>query len=439
MFSQFFCFMSDKKIYTLYEVFSKLKNHFETRRAQKWSFFVKAEINKLNHYSNGNCYPELIWKENNKILARAYAFIPSYVYWKIQSNLSKYGKKLIDGMLVVFKWYIYFDELRWIKFKIEDLDIESFLWSLEKEKQDNINKLKKLWIFENNKKKPLPKLIQKIAVISISTSKWYNDFKYILEKSPYKINFQLFPASMQWEKVVPSIINQLNKIDTSFDVVVILRWWGSDTELVEFNNFKLAKAICEYKLPVLSAIGHSMNQSIVELVSNKFFITPTDLANFIVERFKYFDLELLNFKKTLNHKVQWLFTYLNNKKDNINSFKKTIYYASTKAVEYKKESLNQLKYNLVFAVNTLLKQKFSKIQQLKNQLIYSSKFYLAEKYNKLEKISLKLENLDINKLFDRWFSLVLKDWKIIRSSKDIKKWDILEIQLKDDKVKVKVI
>jgi len=193
--------MVDKKIFTLYDILLKLNNHFKVRKNQKGSFYIKAEINKLNYYKNGSCYPELIWKENNKIVAKVYGFIPSFVFQKIQTKLLKYNQKIKDGTLVVFKWYICFNEIKWIKINIEDLDIDSFLWSLEKEKQDNINKLKKIWLFENNKHIQLPKLLQKIAVISVATSKWYNDFEYIIKKSGYKINFKLFSASMQWEKV----------------------------------------------------------------------------------------------------------------------------------------------------------------------------------------------------------------------------------------------
>jgi exodeoxyribonuclease VII large subunit len=431
--------MSNKKIYSLYEILSKLKNYFEQRRLKKWNFLVKAEINKLNKYANGSCYPELIWKENDKIVAKTYAFIPSYIFSKIQSKLAKYNQKLKDGMLVVFEGYIYFDEIRWIKFKIEDLDIENFLWSLEKQKQENIEKLKKLWIFDKNKQKFLPKLIKNIAVISVASSKGFNDFKYIIESSNYKINYTLFPASMQWEKVVSSIISQLNKIDKNFDVVVILRWWGSDTELVEFNNFELAKAICEYNLPVLSAIGHSTNQSVVEMVSNQSFITPSKLAEFIVSTYKELDLSLQDAKKQLNYFSENLLKEIEEKNKNINYFKNTIFSLAVSLVKNKQESINYLKRNLSSSLQNLVVIKYTSIGQSKRDLISSVNYFLEKKNNQLENIRLKLENVDVLKYFDKGFVLLLKNWEIVKSIKDLKKWDILEIQSRFDKLKVKVI
>jgi len=211
--------------------------------------------------------------------------------------------------------------------------------------------------------------------------------------------------------------SQFYKIDSSFDIVVILRWWGSDTELVEFNNFNLSKAICEYNLPILSAIGHSTNQSIVELVSNRYFITPTDLANFIVENFRQIDLTLLNIKNDLNNKVKDLINSVNIKENKLESFKSTIYHIT----------------------NQFSKSNNEKLNNLKNNLIYNKNFYLTKKINKLDKIVLELESVDIIKLFDRWFSIVYKDWKILKSKKYIEKWDILEIQFKNTRFKVKVV
>jgi len=106
--------------------------------------------------------------------------------------------------------------------------------------------LKSLWIFDNNKKLKEPFLIKSIAVISVRTWKWYNDFKTIIEKSWYPIQFVLFEASMQWKNVPKSIIFQLEKIKKFkhlFDIVVIIRGGGADTELVEFDDFELLEEL----------------------------------------------------------------------------------------------------------------------------------------------------------------------------------------------------
>ena len=430
--------MKNKKIYSLYDILVKLRNYFEDRRLKKWNFFVKAEINKLNHYPEWNCYPELIWKEWDKVVAKAYGFIPWYVYNKIQSKLKKFWKKLDDGMLVVFYWYLSFHEKNWLKFKIDDLDVESFLWSLEKQKQENIQKLKGLWIFEKNKEKVLPTLIKKIAVISVESWKGYNDFKHIIDSSPYKISYKLFPASMQWSKVVPTILKQLKNIDKDFDVVVILRWWGSDTELVEFNNFELAKAICEYELPVLSAIWHSTNKSVLEMVSNKSFITPSKLAEFIIQNYEYFDLKLKEAKNRLNYFLINLNKDLKEKEKNLMNFKRILANSSF-LVQDKLKLLFHIKLQIVSSLQKLVYDKKKMLKDAKKKLINSVDYFLERKENELEKVKLKLENIDVLKYFEKGFVIVLKNWKMLKTFKWLKKWDILEIQSKDGKFKVKVI
>jgi len=145
---------------------------------------------------------------------------------------------------------------------------------------------------------------------------------------------------------------------------------------VEFNNFELSKAICEYDLPVLSAIGHSTNQSIVELVSNKHFITPTDLANFIVERFKQCDLQLGDYKKFLDNKLLEIHRYIENKNNNLYHFKSAIYQVSKQLFVLKKESRCKLKNSLIFIVNTLIKQEKEKLRQKLDSLKHYSEAYL---------------------------------------------------------------
>ena len=139
----------------------------------------------------------------------------------------------------------------------------------------------------------MPVLPQRIAIISVETSKGYSDFLNVIENNPwgYKFFRFLFPSLLQGEKSIASICNQLKrikKVTRHFDVVAIIRGGGEmlDYHLTIIMN--LPKEIALFPIPVLTGIGHSTNETVAEMVSYKNAITPTELADFLIQRFHDF-------------------------------------------------------------------------------------------------------------------------------------------------------
>src|SRR5690606_17990837 len=127
--------------------------------------------------------------------------------------------------------------------------------------------------YERNKKLPFPILPQRIAIISVETSKGYADFLSVIDGNPWKYKFFhfLFPSLLQGEKAVDGIIQQLRrirKVTKHFDVVAIIRGGGGDVGLTCYNNYRLAKEIAEFPLPVITGIGHATNETVSEIIAH---------------------------------------------------------------------------------------------------------------------------------------------------------------------------
>jgi exodeoxyribonuclease VII large subunit len=143
----------------------------------------------------------------------------------------------------------------------------------------------------------MPLLPQRIAIISVNTSKGFSDFINILENNPWGYAFSciLFPAILQGDKAVDSIISQLRRIDRAadyFDVVTIIRGGGGDVGLNCYDNYFLGKEVALCRLPVLTGIGHSTNETVVEMIAGQNKITPTDVAYYIIQHFHNFSARL---------------------------------------------------------------------------------------------------------------------------------------------------
>jgi exodeoxyribonuclease VII large subunit len=289
--------ISEKKVFTLLEVTQSIQRTLAGR--YKNSFWVKAEMNKLNHYTHsGHCYPDLVEKKNGKVVAQMRANLWKSDFETINAQFVKLlDEPLKDGINILFCANISFDPSYGLCLRIIDIDPSYSLGELEREKKETIEKLNSAGIFDQNKKLQLPLIPQRIAVISVETSKGFADYLKIIEHNPwgYKFLNMLFPALLQGDRSVASILAQLRrikKVTHHFDAVAIIRGGGGDVGLSSYNNYTLAREIALFPLPVITGIGHSTNETVSEMVSFKNLITPTELADFLIQKFHNFSVPI---------------------------------------------------------------------------------------------------------------------------------------------------
>jgi exodeoxyribonuclease VII large subunit len=104
----------------------------------------------------------------------------------------------------------------------------------------------------------------------------------------YKFFNMLFPSLLQGDKAAESMLRQLKrirKVAHHFDVVAILRGGGGDVGLSCYNDYQLACEIANFPLPVMTGIGHATNETVVEMIAHVNAITPTKLAEFLLQQF----------------------------------------------------------------------------------------------------------------------------------------------------------
>jgi len=280
----------------------------------------------------------LIWKDDFERINRKFISITK--------------EPIKDGITILLYCRINFDALYGLSLRIIDIDPLFTLGELERERQETIKKIKEEGLWDKNKKLKLPLLPQRLAIVSVQTSKGYSDFMNIIqqEEKNYKIFTFLFPSLLQGDNAVESMILSLDTIELvkeHFDAVLIMRGGGGDIGLSCYNNYNLVKRIATFPLPVLTGIGHSTNETVSEMVSNRNSITPTDLADFILSCFKSFD-------------------------DNLNELKHKLFLNSTKRIEREEQILNQ--YNQVLKLldpKNLLKRGYS-ISYLNDKIVKSS-------------------------------------------------------------------
>ena len=143
--------VNGKQVFSLLEVTKSIQKTISER--YKSSFWVKAEMNKLNFYKqSGHCYPELVQKKDGKIIAQMRSHLWKDDYCRVNDNFQRVLKEpLKDGIKILFQAQVSFDPEHGLDLWITDIDPSYTLGDLEREKQETIQNLREEGIFNKNR------------------------------------------------------------------------------------------------------------------------------------------------------------------------------------------------------------------------------------------------------------------------------------------------
>lgn len=428
--------LEDKTIFTLSEVSRSIQKTIAER--YKSLYWIKAEMNKLNHYSHsGHCYPELLEKKDGKIIAEMRSILWKMDYHRINRQFIEIlGEPLREGITMLFQAGISYDPLYGFSLKIVDIDPTFVLGELEKEKRASILKLKQEGLFDANRLVPFPMVPKRLAIISVETSKGLSDFYKIINGNPwgYRFSTTLFPALLQGDKSIPSIIRQLEVIAErmeNFDAVAIIRGGGGDVGLTSFNNYFLAKAIAIFPLPVLTGIGHSTNETVSEMVAYKNAITPSELADFLIQKFHNFALPVDEATERIVRAARKLFEQ---EHLHLNELVNAINWNSKTQLLKNKTQLEQSAQQLLRGSKLLLKQELSQLQQMSQDMQRMSKVLLKNENTSLLQIERLIGMLNPIHVLKRGYSIVRLDGKAVHQLDQVEIGNTLSIQVEDGQI-----
>ncbi len=367
------------------------------------AIWVKAEILKIN-FSRSHLYIELVEKgnENDHIVAQVNAVI-----WSNRFNqlLGKHGLALHDmlqeGMQVSLLVQVEFHERFGLKLIVEDIDPAYSYGQLAASRQQTYLFLKKEGLLELNKGVHLPALVKRIAVISSPSAAGYQDFVDQLTNNPYGFHFSvhLFPAAMQGTAAISEISQQLALIAQQreqFDAVAVLRGGGARTDLAVFNNIDICRAAAVCPLPLLTGIGHQIDESLLDLIAREKLKTPTAVAEWLIAT----QLKNLN---TLNKILQ-----------------------NIRLCHFDKLYVKSIRYNYLYnrlntAVESNWKQKDVSLQQLASDIPQRARMKLRAAEVEINNLSRLLTILRLDNQLKRGFSVATHNGKIVRDPRQLSK------------------
>jgi exodeoxyribonuclease VII large subunit len=166
-------------------------------------------------------------------------------------------------------------------------------------------KLQKEGLFDSGRKKPLPVLPRKVAVVTSPTGAAVRDFLRILYRRFENIQTFIFPVLVQGEKAsneIAEAIDKINDSDLGIEVIVLARGGGSIEDLWAFNEERVARAMAESRIPIVSAVGHEVDFTIADFVADLRASTPSAAAEILVRPQGELETELDDF----HGRLEWL-------------------------------------------------------------------------------------------------------------------------------------
>ena len=257
--------------------------------------WVSAEVADMKINASGHCYIELIEKDEKTgaTVAQARATI-----WRSQvmNTVGRFeretGQRLTKGMKILFRATVQHHAVYGMSLQIQQIDALHTIGDMERRKQLCIEQLQKDGVWDKNRGVALPLVVERVAVISSATAAGYQDFMKELGRSIYRIETELFEATMQGESCDDSVVAALHTIAArrgEFDAIAIIRGGGSTSDLECFNSYLIASAVTQSPLPVLTGIGHDKDTSVTDMVANTHLKTPTAVAAWLNQRAADFD------------------------------------------------------------------------------------------------------------------------------------------------------
>lgn len=366
---------------------------------------VKGEISNLKFHSSGHIYFSLK-DENSKV---------NCIMFK--NNAVNLDFRLEEGMKVEIKARlgVYHKEGTYQLYceNIKKAGIGELFEEFHKLKKE----LSEEGIFDEKYKRALPKFPKRVGIITARTGAAVRDIINVIQRRNKSLDIILYPAKVQGENAADSIIEGIRYFNNekSVDVIILGRGGGSIEELWAFNNRDLAYEIFNSRIPTVSAVGHEVDFTISDFVSDMRAPTPSAAGELVSPSLKEMINDLVNKKEFLHRAIDRKF--LNAKKD----------------VDLLHKGLkgNNPKH--------IIEKRIKEVNSLEEKLNFLGKRKIDKAKDELIALNSILQTLNPLNTLGRGYSVIMdKEYKVINKVSELKKNDMVKVIMKDGSVNIDI-
>jgi len=360
-----------------------------------------AEIAQARE-SRGHLYVHLVEKDagTDTRLAQADA-----VLWQNRRTAleAQAGQSITDllreGHEVRIRVRVELHPVHGLKLVLEDLDLRYAMGQMMLRRRQILEALQRSGLLDRQRRLPVPAVVQRIAVISSGQAAGWQDFREQLLRNAWGLHYELtlFPAAMQGASLEAEVGEALRRIGESpsrFDVAVLIRGGGSKLDLAWFDNQALAERIAGLPIPLLTGIGHDVDETVTDLVAWQALKTPTAVAAWLLEHNLAFEAQLLEIGQAIARGARQL-------------------------IQSHQHRLDQTALSLQHTCQRRIDREGWQLSQALEKLTLLGKSRLERENERINHCESLLRQLDPAAILGRGYSITLYDGKPLLSAEDI--------------------
>ena len=437
-------------IFTVSEINKAVKQFLEGTMTFK-NLHIQGELSNVTYYKSGHLYFTL---KDDKSTVKCAIF--KYLYKGVPSDLKEGDQVKIVGNASLY------EQTGSYQIIADSLEKANKLGSLYEKLEETKKKYLEKGYFDSSIKKEFPRIPINIGVVTAETGAAIRDIINTTHKRYKNVNIYLYPTKVQGvgsAKEIEHAIDYFNKVNANgeldLDLLIVGRGGGSIEDLWAFNEEPVIEAIYRSELPIISAVGHEIDNLISDLVADRRAATPTQAAEILIPLKSDLIAELDSRKNTLNKFLQ---NKLNIMKKDIERQKESYYLRNfmTKIIDKKMELIHkeaQLNKELKYKVEKfsekfeIVKARFNRLDLQENIALKKNQLEVKESLlNKIitesilsEKRGIEykkaiISKYSIDEILKQGYTLTRKNGKVVRSGKGLQKGDIIQTRFIDGEV-----
>ena len=393
-----------RNVYSVKQVNSYVKNMF-SQDFMLNHIYVKGEVSNCKYHTSGHIYFSLK-DESGTIACVMFASARSGLSFRMQEGQNV----IVLGSVSVYerdgKYQLYAKEII--------LDGAGALYerfeALKKE-------LEEMGMFAAEYKQPIPRYVKSVGIVTAPTGAAVRDIINISKRRNPYVQLILYPALVQGEGAAASIVRVIRMMEQqNVDVFIVGRGGGSMEDLWAFNEEAVARAIFECTIPIISAVGHETDTLISDYVADLRAPTPSAAAELAVYELSSVQIMCEEYKRRMYQQIRQRIDF---------SRRQTEQMAFRLKVAHPRQKLNEQRQYLA--------DLDSRMRIRMNSALEESRHKLAIYIEKMKGLS------PLQKLNQGYAYVTDKSGRTVRSIKDTKQGEVLDVYVTDGRVRTQVM
>lgn len=195
---------------------------------------------------------------------------------------------------VMVQGYFTFSVKWWLSISIVWFSKEYTKWKQLEDREKTLQILKERKLYNKNRSLWLTKTPLKLAIVSSKQSEWLRDFQTLLDESWFAFDTTIFWSPVEGNPAIQGVVDAFSRIEQEleqwawFDAILLVRGWGWQEWFAWQNSFDVCRVVAEARLPVVVAIGHTADSSLLDQIAWMAKKTPSDAAWFFISRIQQY-------------------------------------------------------------------------------------------------------------------------------------------------------